>query len=120
MTLSFAELTDPANAAKYSTYDGLIELTKRVSVTVPGQAANALTIQYSNTLTAGGIKTEALALAFSDALGGQVRVINRTPLAEFLTSDQFIAKERSKRGRVRLNFQQQRSGLSVANQLSGL
>ena len=96
MTLSFAdaiaELTDPANAAKYSTYDGLIELTKRVSVTVPGQAANALTIQYSNTLTAGGIKTEALALAFSDALGGQVRVINRTPLAEFLTSDQFIAK----------------------------
>ena len=35
MTLSLAdaiiELTDPANAAKYSTYDGLIELTKRVS-----------------------------------------------------------------------------------------
>jgi hypothetical protein len=84
---ALAELNNPANAAKYSTADGLLNLIRQVSVDVPGATVNSVTLLYSGSATDPGIGSEYgigatdLAEHIGTESKGAVRTVGQTTIS---------------------------------------
>ena len=91
MSLTAAQAIDLLSDPKYQTPEGLLNLVRQVSVATSADKPGATTLLYSGNMLADGSgpSTQSIAEYISKNHKNQIRVIDSTEVAKFLTNTKF-------------------------------
>jgi hypothetical protein len=94
LTVGQAVLELNANPGRYTTYQSLLDLAARVPVdpvvSLPPGSPTPVTLAYSGGSGTNGLSMQPIAAAIGSNSGGAVRVIDQSPVSQFLQHPAFL------------------------------